>query len=89
MDEVSLHRDVALGRRAQQAFDSYLKEYFQHCRERLFENFMSANLPQENVLGMKAVADALMALETAVQTDIENGQLAAKELENYQQKVMQ
>lgn len=89
MNEIQLHRDIALGKKAQQAYDLYLKDYFTRCREGLFSNFIEASMDDDQIIGLKRVTDALVALETSVQTDIQNGQLAEAELsQSKTEKVM-
>lgn len=89
MNEIKLHKEIALGKKAQQAYDSYLKDYFARRREGLFSNFIEAQMDDDQIIGLKRVTDALLALETSVQTDIQNGQLAEAELsQSKTEKVM-
>lgn len=80
--EVNLHDEVARGKRASDAYNSYVKEHLDKTQERLFEAFVHLH-PQDDaaIKHVKYLASAVEGLRSTILQDIETGTLARKQLE--------
>ena len=75
-----LHEEVNIGNRAQQAYDIYLKDYFDKFQSSVAKQLYINDLTTDNILTIKYQIIAIKALEEIVLRDIETGQLAFKQL---------
>ena len=75
-----LHEEVNIGNRAQQAYDIYLKDYFDKFQSSVAKQLYINDLTTDNILTIKYQITAIKALEEIILRDIETGQLAFKQL---------
>ena len=75
-----LHEEVNIGNRAQQAYDIYLKDYFDKFQSSVAKQLYINDLTTDNILIIKYQITAIKALEEIILRDIETGQLAFKQL---------
>lgn len=75
-----LHEEVNIGNRAQQAYDIYLKDYFDKFQSSIAKQLYVNDLACDDILIMKYQITAIKALEEIILRDIETGQLAFKQL---------
>ena len=75
-----LHEEVNIGNRAQQAYDIYLKDYFDKFQSSVAKQLYVNDLACDDILIMKYQITAIKALEEIILRDIETGQLAFKQL---------
>jgi hypothetical protein len=80
-DNAILEKEVDRGNKARSAYDNYLKEHFDNQKKALFDNFMKEkSLPVREVIS--TTLNAILSIERSIQTDIDTGKLAAKQLED-------
>ena len=75
-----LHEEVNIGNRAQQAYDIYLKDYFDNFQSSITKQLYANDLACDDILIIKYQITAIKALEEIILRDIETGQLAFKQL---------
>ena len=75
-----LHEEVNIGNRAQQAYDIYLKDYFNKFQSSVAKQLYVNDLACDDILIIKYQITAIKALEEIILRDIETGQLAFKQL---------
>jgi hypothetical protein len=75
-----LHEEVNIGNKAQQAYDVYMKDYFDKFQRSVANQLYINDLTTDNILTIKYQIIAIKALEEIVLRDIETGQLAFKQL---------
>ena len=75
-----LHEEVNIGNRAQQAYDIYLKDYFDKFQSSVAKQLYVNDLACDDILVIKYQITAIKALEEIILRDIETGQLAFKQL---------
>ena len=75
-----LHEEVNIGNRAQQAYDIYLKDYFDKFQGSVAKQLYANDLACDDILIIKYQITAIKALEEIILRDIETGQLAFKQL---------
>ena len=75
-----LHEEVNIGNRAQQAYDIYLKDYFDIFQSNVGKQLYVNDLTANDILAIRHQITAIKALEEIVLRDIETGQLAFKQL---------
>ena len=75
-----LHEEVNIGNRAQQAYDIYLKDYFDKFQSSVAKQLYVNDLVCDDILIIKYQIIAIKALEEIILRDIETGQLAFKQL---------
>jgi hypothetical protein len=75
-----LHEEVNIGNRAQQAYDIYLKDYFDKFQSSVAKQLYVNDLACDDILIMKYQITAIKTLEEIILRDIETGQLAFKQL---------
>jgi len=75
-----LHEEVNIGNKAQQAYDVYMKDYFDKFQSSVAKQLYINDLTTDNILTIKYQIIAIKALEEIVLRDIETGQLAFKQL---------
>jgi hypothetical protein len=75
-----LHEEVNIGNRAQQAYDIYLKDYFDKFQSSVAKQLYVNDLACDDILIIKYQITAIKALEEIILRDIETGQLAFKQL---------
>ena len=75
-----LHEEVNIGNRAQQAYDIYLKDYFDKFQSSIAKQLYVNDLACDDILIIKYQITAIKALEEIILRDIETGQLAFKQL---------
>ena len=75
-----LHEEVNIGNRAQQAYDIYLKDYFDNFQSSIAKQLYVNDLACDDILIIKYQITAIKALEEIILRDIETGQLAFKQL---------
>ena len=75
-----LHEEVNIGNRAQQAYDIYLKDYFDKFQSSVAKQLYVNDLTTDNILTIKYQITAIKALEEIILRDIETGKLAFKQL---------
>jgi hypothetical protein len=75
-----LHEEVNIGNRAQQAYDTYMKDYFDKFQSSVANQLYINDLTTDNILTIKYQITAIKALEEIILRDIETGQLAFKQL---------
>lgn len=80
MDPKQLQDDLDRGRRAQNAYDSYLKDHFMVIRTQLFNAFCNPEASLDELSNLKGLSMAIAGLETSIFADIENAKVAAKHL---------
>ena len=71
-----LEKEQTLGRKAQQAYDSWLRNYLDTQSVLYFEEFKTS----QDLMEIRYKMNALMTIEVAVKKDIETGKLASKQL---------
>ena len=79
-DKAILEKEVDRGNKARSAYESYLKAHFTEKKQTLFDNFMKATFTEREVISV--TLNAIVSLERTIQTDIDTGKLAAKQLED-------
>ena len=75
-----LHEEVNIGNRAQQAYDIYLKDYFDSFQSNVGKQLYANDLTANDILAIRHQITAIKALEEIILRDIETGQLAFKQL---------
>ena len=75
-----LREEVNIGNRAQQAYDVYLKDYFDKFQSSVAKQLYVNDLACDDILIIKYQITAIKALEEIILRDIETGQLAFKQL---------
>ena len=75
-----LHEEVNIGNRAQQAYDIYLKDYFDKFQSSVAKQLYVNDLACDDILAIRHQITAIKALEEIILRDIETGQLAFKQL---------
>jgi hypothetical protein len=75
-----LREEVNIGNRAQQAYDVYLKDYFDKFQSSVAKQLYVNDLACDDILVIKYQITAIKALEEIILRDIETGQLAFKQL---------
>ena len=75
-----LHEEVNIGNRAQQAYDIYLKDYFDIFQSNVGKQLYVNDLTANDILAIRHQITAIKALEEIVLRDIETGKLAFKQL---------
>jgi hypothetical protein len=75
-----LQEEVNIGNRAQQAYDIYLKDYFDKFQSNVAKQLYVSDLACDDILVIKYQITAIKALEEIILSDIETGQLAFKQL---------
>jgi hypothetical protein len=75
-----LHEEVNIGNRAQQAYDIYLKGYFDKFQSNVGKQLYANDLACDDILIIKYQITAIKVLEEIILRDIETGQLAFKQL---------
>lgn len=75
-----LHEEVNIGNRAQQAYDIYLKNYFDIFQSNVGKQLYANDLTANDILAIRHQITAIKALEEIVLRDIETGKLAFKQL---------
>ena len=75
-----LHEEVNIGNRAQQAYDLYMKDYFDKFQNSVAKQLYANDLTTDNILVIKYQITAIKALEEIILRDIETGKLAFKQL---------
>lgn len=75
-----LHEEVNIGNRAQQAYDIYMKEYFDKFQSSVAKRLYMADLTTDDILTIKYEINAIKNIEEVILRDIETGQLAFKQL---------
>ena len=75
-----LHEEVNIGNRAQQAYDIYLKDYFDNFQSSIAKQLYVNDLACDDILIIKYQITAIKAMEEIILRDIETGQLAFKQL---------
>jgi hypothetical protein len=75
-----LHEEVNIGNKAQQAYDVYMKDYFDKFQSSVAKQLYINDLTTDNILIIKYQITAIKALEEIILRDIETGQLAFKQL---------
>lgn len=78
-----LQDEMHRGTQAEFAYEHFLKDFFEQKRQILFEAFQNAPYEDvETLKELKRMSTALDALETEINTIIDTGRMAAKQLEN-------
>ena len=75
-----LHEEVNIGNRAQQAYDIYLKDYFDSFQSNVSKQLYANDITANDILAIRHQITAIKALEEIILRDIETGQLAFKQL---------
>ena len=75
-----LHEEVNIGNRAQQAYDIYLKNYFDIFQSNVGKQLYANDLIANDILAIRHQITAIKVLEEIVLRDIETGKLAFKQL---------
>ena len=75
-----LHEEVNIGNRAQQAYDIYLKDYFDIFQSNVSKQLYANDITANDILDIRHQITAIKALEEIVLRDIETGKLAFKQL---------
>tara|TARA_B110000503_G_scaffold53746_1_gene86257 strand:+ start:2039 stop:2302 length:264 start_codon:yes stop_codon:yes gene_type:complete len=75
-----LHEEVNIGNRAQQAYDVYIKDYFDNFQSSIAKQLYANDLTADDILAIRHQITAIKALEEIILRDIETGQLAFKQL---------
>lgn len=75
-----LHEEVNIGNRAQQAYDIYIKDYFDSFQSNVSKQLYANYLTADDILDIKYQITAIKALEEIILRDIETGKLAFKQL---------
>lgn len=71
-----LEQEVESARRAEQAYNLYLKEYIRLQNEFLFAKFIDPNTSSEEAIAIRHTQRAFNALQEGILQDIETGKLA-------------
>jgi cytochrome P450 len=79
-NEERLTEQVRKARQAQQAYDTYLREYIETRRNNILSQFINGMNNPETLAHLKHCSDALLALEASILTDIESGKLSSMDL---------
>jgi len=74
-----LQEEVNMGNRAQQAYDIYLKDYFDKFQSNVAKQLYVNDLACDDILVIKYQITAIKALEEIILRDIETGKLAFKQ----------
>jgi hypothetical protein len=75
-----LHEEVNIGNRAQQAYDIYLKDYFDKFQSNVGKQLYVNDLTANDILAIRHQITAIKVLEEIILRDIETGKLAFKQL---------
>jgi hypothetical protein len=75
-----LQEEVNIGNRAQQAYDIYLKDYFDKFQSNVAKQLYVNDIVCDDILVIKYQITAIKALEEIILRDIETGKLAFKQL---------
>ncbi len=81
MDRESfLQTQIAKGQRANKAYESYIKEIIEEYKMGILRDFMNTESNPTMLLSLKSKLDFLLELERMIKADIDNANMAAKEL---------
>ena len=75
-----LHEEVNIGNRAQQAYDIYLKDYFDKFQSSVAKQLYANDIAASDILDIRHQITAIKVLEEIILRDIETGKLAFKQL---------
>jgi hypothetical protein len=83
MNNDHLKVEVDLGRKADQAYRSFIEGYIADKKKTLFENFLQAGVAQTDILQeVKRNYSILEDMENSVQTIVNTGKMATTMLNN-------
>lgn len=75
--------EVELGRKAQLAYNGFIKAFIDKKKETLFDNFCNAKMSDtDTLMEAKRLVAILNDMESEIQTIITTGELASKSLSN-------
>ena len=74
-----LEVEIAIGNRAQRAYDLYLKEFFETNYRELYNAFVSCQT-DEDALAIMRLSQATKELHMTLERDINSGKMAAVQL---------
>ena len=77
---VELKEQMRVARLANDAYESYLKNYLETRKQSIMNVFQSCENTPEALTHLKHCMDALTALEASIMSDIESGKLASIEI---------
>jgi hypothetical protein len=80
-----LEAEVAIGLRAQRAYDLYLKEFFETNYRELYTAFVNC-VNDEDALAIRRLSQATKELHMTLERDINTGKMAAKQLSDMEIK---
>ena len=78
-----IEREIEYGKKANTAYDLYIKDFIDDARNRIFEAFEELNISDtDGLLQLKLMQSSIKALEDSVLSDIESKKLAEKQLQS-------
>lgn len=78
--QARLERDIELGRRAQQAYDSYLEDLIKRLEQELYDSFVSCRLDVGQLAHIKQLSMVIEDIKKRVLSDIDGGKIALKQI---------
>ncbi len=77
-----LQDELQQSRRAQQAYDLYIKKHIETVTKSIYESIEACSITDtETLIGLKGLLSAIRSLERSVLNDIDTGRLAKETLE--------
>jgi len=78
--DTQLKDEMALGHKAEAAYEGYVKDHVAYTNQRLYQEFLSTSVTEtDRILEIKRLQSALRGLEISILNDIETGKMAAKQ----------
>ncbi len=78
--EAFLQTQLAKGQRANKAYESYIKDIIEEYKMGILRDFMNTESNPTMLLSLKSKLDFLLELERMIKADIDNANMASKEL---------
>lgn len=78
--QARLERDIELGKRAQQAYDSYLENFIKRLEQELYDSFISCGLDIDQLVHIKQLNMVIEDMKKRVLSDIDGGKVALKQI---------
>jgi len=72
--------EVEFGRKAQVAYDTYIKDFLEVKNNQLRGEFINCEPNPDELMFLKNLQMALMELQTSVESDIDTGKMASRML---------
>jgi hypothetical protein len=82
--QAKLQEEVRVAKRAEHAYNTYLKDKLNKSKLDLLEEFKNSAATTSDLLAIKYKLDAVCEIESAITTDIQSGLLAAEQLKSYE-----